>query len=289
MYTIILISLVVCSCSEDPTINWDTEDEYILVTCKLSTYQTSDEDPRYSQFVIVQKVIPMISYAFDKSSDQTFGITGAEVSITVNDSVINFEDQENGKYLWEGSKPFMEYGSHCSLNVVLEDGGMICSELYSPNISFESESDTIWFKPDSIIKWAGTIPEKVLGENYYHDIKYSIPENNYLSSPNAYYGYNDTFTYRLWRKFSITDSTIFIYTATDSLHLFGSNFTEKEITIRYYLEHSYEKNYDYIFDDEGENWPIENIEDISNVDGSFGVFTTGNLVIKKTYILCQQD
>jgi hypothetical protein len=288
-----LLILILAGCSTDPAIEWDKMDEYVLVTGMLQTYPCS-QDKVFCWGIHVQRMRPLVGYVFDPDDDQTFFISGAQVTVSDSDSTYVFGEEEPVKnYVWRGDESFVRHGRWYRLEVVLPDGNLVTSEIYSPKIYLDEGADTVWIQPDSITTWSSEpwshMPIATEGPHYKHMIKYRLtPESyaqNYVLHWELYWinGYPFISEY-LFRRIELTDSTIAIYTAVKSPAWFRDQF--ETITIQDHfgiVRHNLARElHEMSLDD---NWPVEHLEEVSNVDGAYGIFTADNYGLAPTFVL----
>lgn len=272
-----------------PNINWDQLEEHVIITCKLRPSPRKDVygNEIYNQSASVQRLRPLIGYAFDPDNDQTFSITGAAVAVEDSQSTYYFEDQGDGRYLWDSADLIITSGNRYRLEVVLPDSRKVHSEIIMPELYLKYDPDTLWISPDSITVWSHEQwviePVEVEGPHFKHIIKYGVTPGAILAEPIGLERYVDNITEHLWYKIETTDSTISIYTATDSMALFRSDFTPVRFIMHYRVDHKALQDLYYIrWDDE---WPVENLEDVSNVEGAYGIFTAARYRLEREYVV----
>ncbi|UCH10651.1 MAG: hypothetical protein JSU61_01800, partial [Fidelibacterota bacterium] len=81
-----------------------------------------------------------------------------------------------------------------------------------------------------------------------------------------------------------TDSTIIIYTAVESPTWFRNHFEcvtihDRLLSVRHNLDRTLDE---MAWDD---IWPIEDLAEVSNVDGAYGIFTAHQYTLEYTFVL----
>lgn len=294
----ISLGLFLLSCSTEPELNLDKLEEVNFVTCNLSMRPFNNQN--FNQQVFVQRIRYLVDFAFNPDIDQTFGIEGTQVKIFSSDSMFQFEDIGYGIYQYsrgETINPFKS-GERYTLQVTFPNGKEAIAEIVTPMIHFEPEQDTIWIQPDSIASWyyirGGEYPLTVDGYSHQHTIYLDITEGSRLDrpSPNTYEEWHSLYipqliSPHLWMKMDTTATSITISTASDSPKVFLSEFETREIWLSFSAQHKAStdlKNMEW-----DDNWPIENLEEISNIEGSYGLFTANDYYIEKSYILALKE
>lgn len=280
--------LLVAGCSTDPEVNWNKLESYTLVTCELYPYKRSEEI--FRQEVIIQQLRPLVGYAFDPDRDRSFGIPGAQVSISDSNSIYPFSDVGTGLYIWEDEEEnLVNAGSWYRLEITLPDGRFAFAETIYPIINFSYDPDTIWVYPDSVLEWSNspgeTRPVAVEGEQFMHVIRFNLPSGTMLSWPRKYpygpgLGINAP---HLWIYFDITDSSLTLRSVTDSLSILDAIFVPYNASISF----SAQNQWDYYLGEmrKERTWPVETLESFSNVEGAYGIFTTFGYHLRREYVV----
>jgi len=203
-----------------------------------------------------------------------FGVEGAEVKITHDDSVFRFMDIGCGvyRYINTGDNPFVR-GKKYKLDVLFPDGTRAYSETIIPYIELE-ERDTLYILPDSVVRWytfswGQTEPDEIAYTGQADSIRFRIPDDCNLNidlNPQTWeIGKHKVFLYAIART-----GYICISAACDSPSVVESLRGYVEVDVYVYLRSMYEE---YANDMETDDfWPIEDIEEKSNVRGAYGLF-----------------
>lgn len=289
--TTVFLAIWLVSCSTDPMIDWDRLEQHTFVTGNLITHQrycdNNDDDCINWQEIIVQQLRPLVGLAFDPEDDQFYGISKAEVTVSDSDSTYQFIDNGYGGYFWEGTEQFAVPGRTYLLEITLSDGHYIHSEIVAPKTFIDESVDTIWISPDSITVWHtewASHPVIAEGPHYGYPLEYEVTEDSDLNIPLGEGNYEAIYTTdRLWYKIVRSGSHLWIYTATDSPTAFRQTFSPVPFTLTLWAEHETAQNLNYIkWDDE---WPVENLEELSNVEGAYGIFTAENHRLEREYVV----
>ncbi len=265
-------------------------DEVNFVTCNLSMRPIPNKN--FNQRVFVQRIRYLIDFAFNPDEKQTFGIEGAQVKIFGPDSIYHFEDIDYGIYQYSREDticPF-RYGERYKLQVIFPNGKEATAETVTPMIYFEPAKDTIWIKPDSITswyypEWGGRYPLTMIGPHFSDTVKFNIPEGSVLYSPypNLFTDGDRWNTESFWVEKDTTSTSIIFYTASDS----PSVLVDREVSMFINIFHKSKINLrNMLWDD---IWPIENLEEISNIEDAYGIFTADGYYIDKSYILAVKE
>jgi len=81
-----------------------------------------------------------------------------------------------------------------------------------------------------------------------------------------------------WVEVDTTSTSLIFRTAAD----FPSAIIDREEILSIYVRHYVEYNQQFLVDD---MWPIENLEELSNIEGAFGIFTSDIYRTEKIFTL----
>lgn len=293
----LFILLTIPGCSTEPELDLDKLDDSYIIMCKLEWY---NRDGKFVQNVLVQRIRYLVDYVFNPDKDQTFGVVDAQVKISGPDSIFHFEDMGYGVYEFsraETTNPF-RYGERYALSVVFPSGNEANSEIVTPMIYFQPQKDTLWIQPDSITdwyypEWGGKYPLTVAGPNFRDTITFDTSPGALLDRPRPeryetrsfFNNLSEYHSDHLWVNIDTTSSLIIISTASDSPSVFISEFEPTEVSfIILSVAHKSERDYENLYWDD--TWPVENLEEVSNINGAYGIFTSSSYVdYNKQYIL----
>ncbi len=278
-------------CSTDPTVQWDKLDQYVLVQCQLWLQPHYHEDTGESvpeQNLILHRLRPLVGVAFDPDGYNLEGISGANVRVSGDSTVMIFQDMGLGRYYWTGDRQVVLPGESYRLDIVLPDGHSIYSEIVAPGLTRWDGADTIWVEPDSITTWNTepwtNYPLEFSGPGYSHQILYNPSLGSEFIFDAATSGYDQAINgNELWFDFAIDDSAIQIFTAAESPSTYMASFMPVELVIRTSVRH--EGDFNLHFAQWDDVWPIENLLEISNVTGAYGFFTTNRFLFQDTSVV----
>jgi hypothetical protein len=217
------------------------------------------------------------------------------VTVSDSDSTYIFLDKGDGRYEWRRVANFVRYGRWCRLEILLTGGQFIYSEIITPKIWFEEGADTIWIDPDSITAWSAenavSVPTAVEGPHVSHTITYrGTPgacidlhaSSGWRKWPSSHSPYS---VVGLYRRIEKTDSTIIIYTAVESPLLFRHQFVIVSNLERHWeVYHRLHRELELMNRDD-DPWPVENLEEVSNVEGAYGIFTGAHHYPDNSYVI----
>jgi hypothetical protein len=287
------IIFFIAGCATEPELDWHRLEEYVFVECRLSTNESphiDEQNREYWQSVGIYRLRPQVAFVFDPDQDNSSGISGAAVRIQAQDTSYVFTDVGDGEYRWYGSEQFVVRGESYELHITLPDGHQLYAETIAPQIYFTDESDTIRVWPDSITTWstppwASPQPIGVAGPHYYHELHFRLTPGVKLVWPRAKGRFEEDWYTGIWHKIDWIDSTVYIYTATDSLSRFLEKFTEADtlpkLRIWFYGQHQVEWDFDHTPD----NGAVPNLEEISNIEGGYGSFYVHGFSVHKSFVL----
>ncbi len=288
--TIAWLLFLTSGCSTEPELNPDKLHEYrfILCTLNMTPGRYGIPEQNFVQQVSVQKVRYLIDLVFNPDKEQTFGVNDAEVSIIGPDSTFHFKNIGNGLYEYarqDTITPF-RYGAQYSLKVIFPDGTEAVSTITTPMIYFEPKKDTIRVQPDSVTSWTyppegGRYPLTYTGAHFSDTIFFRITEGSVLNSPapSIFLSGHSWNTESFWVAMDTTAESLIFRTAADK----PGDFVNRKVIGSYMVFHQGFIDYNNMTRDD--SWPIENLEEISNINGAFGIFTAPPYDINKQYIL----
>jgi len=281
--------MLAAGCSTDPAVNWEKLDQYVIVQCKLrlGLYYHEPGQIADEQHLILHRLRPLVGVAFDTGGYNLEGLTGANVQVSGDSTLMIFQDMGMGRYFWSGDSQLVFPGGNYRLDIVLPDGRQIYSEIVAPGLTRWEGADTIWVEPDSITAWdtgPNHYPVEVNGPGYSHQILYGITPGSELVFNSALGGYHeDILRNDLWFDFVVNDSAVQILTATAFPSTYMANFLPVELTFGISVRHQGEYNLDFALWDDP--WPIENLPELSNVTGAYGFFTTDRFSSRDTCVV----
>jgi hypothetical protein len=290
----LVLILVGLGCDDDPVIDQDKFGKYYLIMAEITPHQTPLEYT-HKEYIRIRKMRYLVDLAFSQEDSCFFEAENCEVILSGEDTTYRFEYENNGNYVLTltNSTGYIAYGEECKLDVTFEDGSHAYSFITTPKITFPNEKDTIYVTPDSVLEWhnewGARSPFTVTSINYQDTIQIQLGDETIFNSPNTTISFNERFEFQedtsnyIWFTYRLVNDCLLISSATASPARFAQKHPIETIEIYFWAEHcAYRKAHVFHYNDP---WPIRNIAEISNINGAYGIFTSGRYNISKKFIL----
>jgi len=281
-----LFAMYIKCCTNEPVIDTGKLESAYIVLCHLESPDSEMvaffPEHTLETFVYIQR----LKYIFTLASEGQFEgspVEGADARIVSGGDTIVFHDDGLGYYRYKCraiDSPF-KAGEKYRLLVRFPDGREAVGETTIPDIKPE-DKDTLYVFPDSVVKWSDIypkFPEVVVYNGKCDSVRFDTIGNGKPNVSMMFLESQDSLEVAGYIK----DNYVCV-------HLLSGHPSElvkqgKPILVEVYYEivSPLEEYYRMFFTDDF--WPIEEIEEISNIRGAYGIFCSSPVYYRKTYIV----
>jgi len=290
----LVLILIGLGCDDNPVVERDKFADYYLVVAVIDSF-TNPNLEKYEEYISIKKMRYLVDLAFNREDSVIFGAENCEVSLSYDDSSYQFEDRGNGSYALPMNYPQQNFtfGKEYRLDITFEDGSQAYSVITTPKITFPNKKDTIYVSPDSVLEWhyewGARSPFAVTSINYQDTIRIQLGDETIFNSPNTTISFNERFEFQedtsnyIWFTYRLVNDCLLISSATASPSRFAQEHPIETINLEFSAQHFAYENLHILYLQD--IWPIKNIAEISNINGAYGIFTSGSYYISKKFIL----
>jgi hypothetical protein len=290
----LLLILIGLGCDDNPVIDRDKFGDHYLVVAVIDSF-TNPNLEKYEEYISIKKMRYLVDLAFNREDSVDFGAENCEVSLSYDDSSYQFENRGNGLYALPLNYPQQNFtfGKEYRLDITFEDGSKANSVITTPKITFLDDKDTIYIAPDSVLEWhyewGARSPFTVTSINYQDTIRIQLGDETIFNSPNTTISFNERFEFQedtsnyIWFTYRLVNDCLLISSATASPSRFAQEHPIETINLEFSAQHFAYENLHILYLQD--IWPIKNIAEISNINGAYGIFTSGSYYISKKFIL----